>query len=146
MNTDAHRSELLLVVYIHEFGVDYILFRLLILGRRRWRTLSSASVGVVHGFGQFVARLGEAVGGGVELLGVIVIDRLLDVFNGGLNVLRVAVADLVAMVLQSFFDAENHLIGAVASFDLLLRLAVIGSVRLGVAGHLLDFFLGEAGG
>ena len=50
------------------------------------------------------------------------------------------------MFLQRFFDVVDHGVGAVARFDLVLRLAVVGRVRLGVFGHLLDFVFGQTGG
>src|ERR1700687_5048077 len=88
---------LLLVVHIDEFGVDDVIlafvFRLgLAIG---WRSLLRTGLAgaLVHGFGQFVAGGGEAIDGGVDLVGVVLGERLLGLFESGFDLFGFGFAD-----------------------------------------------------
>src|ERR1035438_3782708 len=140
---------LLLVVDIDEFGVHHVILafviglglaiggRLLRTGRRRV---------LVHGFGQLVAGGGEAIDGGVDLVGIVLVEGFLGLFESGIDLFGLGFAHLGAVLLEGLFDVVDHGIGAIAGVDGVLLLAVLGGVGFGIPGHLLHLVLGEAAG
>src|SRR5271157_5898386 len=145
---------LLLVVYVHEFGVHHVAFVLLaaIAARGWWcgaagrRARARSPRRLVHGLGQFVAGAGEAVDRGVDPGRVVIGHGLLGFLDGRFDFLGLGFADLGAMVLQRLLHVVDHGVGPVAGLDGFALLAVVGGVRLGVLGHLLHLFLGQAAG
>jgi hypothetical protein len=87
---------------------------------------------------------GEAVGGRVDPLRIVLGHRLLSLGERLFDLLGFGVADLRAVILEGLFDVVDHRIGAIARFDGVALFAVVGRVRFGVARHLLDFVLGQA--
>src|ERR1017187_4178683 len=138
-----------LIIDIDEFGVDHVILafvfglrlavggRLLRAGRRR---------ALVHGFGQLVAGGGEAIGGRVDLIGIVLVEDFLGLFEGGVDLFGFGFAHLGAVLLEGLFDVVDHGIGAIAGVDGVLLLAVLGGVGFGIPGHLFDLVLGEAAG
>src|SRR6185437_13648036 len=101
--------------------------------------------GFVHGLGQLVACLGQLVGGGIQLVGVAIGHGFLGFFDCRFDVLGFGIADLRAVLLERLLHVVDHGVGAVARFDLIPLLAVVGGVRFGVLGHLVYFVLGQSG-
>src|SRR5450759_3858170 len=139
----------LLIIDIDEFGVDHVVLAFvfglgLAIGGRLLRTGLAGAL--VHGFGQFVAGGGQAIDGGVDLIGVVLSEGFLGLFEGGIDLFGFGFADLATVLLERLFDVVDHGIGAIARVDGVLELAVLGGIGFGVAGHLLDFILGEAAG
>src|SRR5579883_2197190 len=148
------RFALLFVIHVDEFGIHDVVFAAL---AALLSTRSSAGAvaaggratglrgGFIHGLGQFMASCGEAVERRVDACAVVFAHCRARLRQSVLDLLRLGVADLGAVLLQCLLDVVDHGVGAVARFNGLLLLAVIGRVGLGVARHLLDFLLREAG-
>src|SRR5256885_1511037 len=104
---------LLLVVYVDEFRVDHVILLLGFAGRSRpggasrrravsaWRLRGR---GFVHRLRQLVAGRRQLVGSGVDLFRRAVGHHFLGVFDGGLDVLGLLLAHLVAMLLEGLLD------------------------------------------
>src|SRR5690606_11560463 len=104
--------------------------------------------------GLFGIELLRQVGGGFRQLGgggldgvlVVALDGVLDILDGGFDGGLLLVAGLVARLAQGLAHGVGKAIGGVAGLHQLLELLVLGGVGLGVAHHLLDLVLTEAGG
>src|SRR5215467_14054295 len=90
-----------------------------------------------------MARLCKLVGGGVEFVGVVFTHRFLGFLDRRLDIFRLGIADLRAMLFESLLHVVDHGVGTVASFNLVALLAVLGAVRFGVLGHLIDLIFGQ---
>src|ERR1035437_3789014 len=78
----------LLIIDIDEFGVDHVVLAFvfglgLAIGGRLLRTGLAGAL--VHGFGQFVAGGGQAIDGGVDLIGIVLGEGFLGLFEGGID-------------------------------------------------------------
>src|SRR5215471_16763475 len=95
---------LLLVVYVYEFGVDYVILRFgfrfgsssVALGRSLGRCL-------VHGLSQFVAGLGQGVDSFLNFFYAAGLHRLACIAERFFNGLGVVFADLVTMLFEHLF-------------------------------------------
>src|ERR1035441_3083694 len=138
-----------LIIDIDEFGVDHVILAfvfglLLAVGGRLLRTGRRRAL--VHGFGQLVAGGGETIDGRVDLIGIVLVEDFLGLFESGVDLFGFGFAHLGAVLLERLFDVVDHGIGAIAGVDGVLLLAVVGGVGFGVPGHLLHLVLGEAAG
>src|ERR1035441_545951 len=138
---------LLLIVDIHEFGVDHVILAFvfglaLAVGGRLLRTTSGRRRALVHGFGQLVAGGGEPIDRRVDLIGIVLVEDFLSLFQSRVDLLGFGFAHLRAMLLERLFDVVDHGIGAIAGVDRVLLLAVVGGVGFGIPGHLLHLVLG----
>src|SRR6185312_14343390 len=152
------RDCLFLVFNVDELCIDHIVLRLLglsagsrtctIAARRSARSTAPRTAGLrlVHGLRQFVARLGESIGSLADLFHGAAGHGLAGGIERGFHVFRVVIADLVAMILEHLLDLVHHRVSPVAGVDFILALAVVGAMRLGVLGHLVDFLFAQAGG
>src|SRR5205823_8397777 len=99
-------------------------------------TVPAWGLRLVHRLGQLVARRGQLIGRRGNLVESAVGHRLLNVLNRRFNFLGVCFGDLVSMLLQHLFDVVDHRVRAIASFDLVSLLPVVGGVRFRVTRHL----------
>src|SRR5579871_928865 len=118
----------LLIVDVHELGVDYVV-ALLLIARRATRAairtsglpsgagLAARLRRLVHRLGQLVAGRRQLVRGRVQFIGIAGRDRLLGLLDRLLDVLRFSVGDLRAMLLQRLLHVVDHGVGAVAGLD-----------------------------
>src|SRR5579862_586554 len=120
----------LLIVDIDKLGIDDVLFGFLARGAiragraaLRWGS-SRLAGGFVHCLRQLVASRGQLVGGGVQFRGVALGDGLAGLFDGDFDFLGFSVADLAAVLLQGLLGTIDHVVGAIAGFDLFLLLAI----------------------
>src|ERR1019366_4481024 len=140
---------LLLIVEVDEFGVDHVILAFvfglgLAVGGRLLRTSAGRRRALVHGFGQLVAGGGEAIDGRVDLIGIVLVEDFLSLFERGVDLFGFGFAHLGAVLLQRLFNVVYHGIGAIAGVDGVLLLAVVGGVGFGIPGHLFHLVLGEA--
>src|ERR1035438_4159791 len=140
-----------LIIDIDEFGVDHVILAFvfglaLAVGGRLLRTSTGRRRALVHGFGELVAGGGEAIDGRVDLIGIVLVEDFLGLFESGVDLFGFGFAHLGAVLLERLFDVIDHGIGAIASVDGVLLLAVLGAMGFGIPGHLLHLVLGEAAG
>src|SRR4051812_14960249 len=100
----ARSQQLLLVVYVYELGVDYVVLLLRVSRRTGTGTCSGARRAIptrslrrgrlVHSLGQLVAGSRQFVGRGGDLLNRAAGHRFLGVGDGGFDVLRLLLAYL----------------------------------------------------
>src|SRR5580704_8730135 len=144
------RSALAVAVLVHDFGLDDI-----VVGRGLRAVPGRAGLlglGLLSGLGLGVDRgahlLGDLrgpLGGGLDRLGVVALQRLLDLGDRladlGLDVIR----HLVLVLAEELLGAVDQRVGLVADLGLFAALAVLFGVLLGVPDHLLDVVLGQRG-
>ena len=93
-----------------------------------------------------MARLGQLLVRGLHVAHAgRALQRLLGFGQRRLHFGLIGGLHLFATVLQHLLDVVDQRIEAVARLDLLALLLVLGGVRLGFLGHLLDFVLAQAG-
>src|ERR1035438_10881445 len=80
---------------------------------------------------------------GIDLVGVVISHRLAGLRESRFDLLGLRLADLGAVLLQGLLDVIDHGVGAVAGFDGVALLAVVGRVGFGVLGHLAELRSGE---
>src|SRR5690554_2159805 len=136
--------ELLLVVVFDffELGVDGIVCS---LGLSIFLPASLLGLIRVHLLGQLGRDFSQLLGLGFDIVFVSTLQGLFEVLDGSLDRLFLAVADLVGSIRQGLTHGVNHGVTLVAGLYQLFELAVFLGVGLGIAHHLLDFFIVQAG-
>src|SRR5205807_980603 len=127
-------SVLLLLVRVYHFRVDDLACAFTAAvggsggtrrGARRRCARARSTRSSVHGLGQLVRRLRQAIHRGGDLRRVVSLDRLLRLFDRRLDALGVGVADLVAVFFEHLFGRVDHGVGVVFDLHLLLVAAVL---------------------
>src|ERR1700712_2814700 len=136
----ARLSRLLVVLVVVDFGefrVDHV-----ILGG----ILGGVGLGLllVHGLAELHRSLRQRVGLGRDRLGVIALQRFLQIANGVLDGAALALLDLGAMFSQRLLGRMHQRIGMVLGVHRLAALLVLRGVGFGVLDHLLNVGLGQA--
>src|ERR1700683_1756376 len=113
---------------------------------RAGRRAGLLSLGLlVDGGAHLLADLGGVLGGRLDGVGVVALQRLLDLGDGlahlGLDVVR----NLVLVLAEELLGAVDQRVGLVADLRLLAAAAVLLGVLLRVPDHLLDVVLGLCG-
>src|SRR5262249_22603918 len=90
-----------------------------------------------------VRRLLQLVDGLFDGVGVVLLGRLLDFLDRGLNWRFVALGNLVRVFLEQLLHLPDHLIGSVPGVDQLVLALVLLGMRLGLVLHALHFGLAE---
>src|SRR6202012_2277347 len=124
----------LLVLIVIDFGelrVDDVILRS-ILGRVGLGLL------LVHGLAQLHRGLRQRVGLGLDRLGVVALQRFLEVADGIFDRPALAFADLGTMLGESLLRRVHGCIGVILGIDRLAALLVRLGVGLGVLDHLVD--------
>src|SRR6195256_6239800 len=139
----ARLSRLLVVLVVVAFGklrVDHVVLGG-ILGRIALGLL------LVHGLAELHRSLRQRVGLGLDRLGIVTLQRFLQIADGVLDGAALALLNLRAMLGQRLLGGMHQSIGMVLGIDRLAALLVLGGVGLGVLDHLLDVgFRQPAGG
>src|SRR5262249_39664125 len=137
---------LLVVVHLGEVRVDNVV----LLGAAA-RIGAARSAAGLRAFGRLVHRLTELhrslrqrVGLGGDRLGVVALERFLEVRHGVLDCATIGIADLGAVLGERLLGGVDQSLGVVLRLDRSLALLVFVGVRLGVLHHALDLGLGEA--
>src|SRR5579859_2273754 len=100
---------------------------------------------LVDGGTHLLADLGGPLGGGLDRVGVVALEGLLDLGQGlahlGLDVVR----HLLLVLAEELLGAVDERVGLVADLGLLAAAAVVLGVPLGVPDHLVDVVLAQRG-
>src|SRR5579859_6758600 len=132
----------LLVLVVVDFGelrVDDVVLRS-ILGRVALGLL------LVHGLTQLHRGLRQRVGLGLDRLGIVALQRFLQVADGILDRTALAVADLRAVLGECLLGGMHQRVGVVLGVDRLAALLVGRGVGFGVLDHLIDVGFRQAAG
>src|SRR4051794_18918774 len=127
----------LVVVDLGEFRVDDVVLRG-ILGRVAFGLL------LVHRFAKLHRSLRQRVGLGLDRLGIVALQRFLQIADGVLNGAALTFLDLRTVLGQRLLGRMHHRIGVVLGVHRLAALLVLGGVGFGVLDHLLDVGLRQA--
>src|SRR5262249_38181660 len=119
----------LVVVDFGEFRVDHVVLRS-ILGRIGLGLL------LVHGFAKLHRSLRQRVGLGLDRLGVVALQRFLEVADGILDGAALGLGDLRAMLGERLLGGMHQRVGMVLGVDRLAALLVGRGIGLGVLDHL----------
>src|SRR5215207_3095378 len=133
-------SRLLVVLVVVDFGelrVDDVILGS-VLGRIGLGLL------LVHGLAQLHRSLRQRVGLGLDRLGVVALQRFLEVADGVLDGTALGFRDLRAVFGQRLLGGMHQRVRMILGVDRLAALLVLGRVGLGVLDHLLDVGLGQA--
>src|ERR1700727_2969463 len=133
---------LLVVLVVVDFGklrVDHIVLGG-ILGRIALGLL------LVHGLAELHGSLRQRIGLGLDRLGIVALQRFLQVADGVLDGAALALLDLRAMFGQRLLGGMHQAVGVVLGVDRLAALLVLGGVGLGILDHLLDVGFGQTAG
>src|SRR5439155_11714260 len=151
-------SIFLLIVRVHHFRVDDLALSFAPAGgasvggsggtgggaRRRRCTRAPGTRSSVHGLGQLVRRLRQAIHRSSDLRRVVSLDRLLRLLDRRLDALGVGVADLIAVFFEHLFGRVDHGVGVVFDLHLLFVAAVFVRMEFAFLRHALYFVLAEA--
>src|SRR4051794_31511796 len=129
----------LVVVDLGEFRVDDVVLGG-ILGRVALGLL------LVHRLAELHRNLRQRIGLGLDRLGVIALQRFLQVTDGVFDGAAFAFFDLRAMLGQRLLGGMHQRVGMVLGVDRLAAFLVLGGVGFGVLDHLLDVGFGQAAG
>src|SRR6516165_1792267 len=129
----------LVVVDFGEFRVDHVVLRS-ILGRIAFSLL------LVHGFAKLHRSLGQRIGLGLDRLGIVTLQRFLEVADGILDGAALGVGDLRAVLGQCLLGRMHQRVGMVLGVNRLAALLVRGRIGLGILDHLLDVGFRQAAG
>src|SRR6185437_7465626 len=127
-------SGFLVVLVVVDFGelrVDHVILRS-ILGRIGFGLL------LVHGLAELHRSLRQRVGLGLDGLGVVALQRFLEVADGVLDGAALRLLDLFTMLGQRLLGGMHQRVGVVLGVERLAAFLVLGGVGLGVLDHLLD--------
>ncbi|ELY45967.1 NAD-specific glutamate dehydrogenase [Natronorubrum tibetense GA33] len=116
-------------------------------GRAACGTASARRAGLlVDLLADLLELLAQVLGRGFDIVGVRVgvVDGLLEIFDGGLDVAAEVVVDILVLFEQGF-GALDRGFGRVAGLDALALFLVLFGVFLGFGLHLLDLGVGESG-
>src|SRR5882672_2966831 len=141
---DASRSSRLLVVLVvvdfGKLGVDHVVLGG-ILGRIALGLL------LVHGLAELHRSLRQRVGLGLDRLGIVTLQRFLQIADGVFDGAALAFLDFRTMFGQRLLGRVYQSVGMILGIDRFATLLVLGGVGLGVLDHLLDVgFRQTAGG
>src|SRR4051812_26734503 len=142
---------LLVVVDLGKLRVDHVL----LLGARSGiRTGSGAAWAtgpagtllglLVHGFAELHGNLRQRAGLGRDRLGIVALERLLEIGNGVLDRPPLGLADFCAVLGHRLLGRVDERLAVVLGLDLGLAFLVVFGVGLGVLDHPVDVGLGEA--
>src|ERR1700686_1356904 len=129
----------LVVVDFGEFRVDHVIL-CGILGRIALGLL------LVHRLAELHRSLRQRVGLGLDRLGIVALQRFLQIADGVLDGAPVGLGNLRAMFGQRLLGGMHQAVGVVLGVDRLAALLVLGRVGLGVLDHLLDVGFRQAAG
>src|ERR1700761_212015 len=127
-------SRLLVVLVVVDFGelrVDDVILRG-ILGRVGLGLL------LVHGLAQLHRGLRQRVGLGLDRLGVVALQRFLEVADGVLDRAALGLGDLRTVLGKRLLGGMHQRVGVVLGIDRLAALLVRLGIGLGVLDHLVD--------
>src|SRR3979409_2110655 len=131
----ARLSRLLVVLVVVDFGklrVDHV-----VLGG----ILARLALGLllVHGLAELHRSLRQRVGLGLDRLGIVTLQRFLQIADGVFNGAALALLALRTMFGQRLLGRMPRRVGMVLGIDRFGTLLVLGGVGRGVLDHLLDF-------
>src|SRR5258705_9856699 len=129
----------LVVVDLSKLRVDHVVL-CGVLGRIALGLL------LVHGLAELHRSLRQRVGLGLDRLGVVALQRFLQIADGVLDGAALGVGDLRAVLGQRLLGRMHQSVGVVLGVDRLAALLVLGRIGLGVLDHLLDVGFGQAAG
>src|SRR5512139_3912512 len=129
----------LVVVDLGEFRVDHVVLGG-ILGRVGLGLL------LVHGFAQLHRSLRQRVGLGLDRLGIVALQRFLQVADGILDGAALGLGDLRAMLGERLLGGMHQRVGMVLGVDRLAALLVRHRVGFGILDHLVDVGFRQAPG
>ena len=138
----ARLSGFLVVLVVIDFGklrVDHVILRS-ILGRIALGLL------LVHRLAELHRSLRQRIGLGLDRLGIVALQRFLQVADGVFDGAALGLLDLRAMLGQRLLGGMHQAVGMVLGVDRLAALLVLGGVGLGVLDHLLDVGFGQPAG
>src|SRR6185312_14840086 len=133
------RLLVLVVVDLGELRVDDVILRS-ILGRVGLGLL------LVHGLSQLHGSLCQRVGLGLDRLGVVALQRFLEVADGVLDRTSLALGDLRTVLGECLLGGMHQRVGVVLGIDCLAALLVRGSIGFRVLDHLVDVRFRQATG
>src|SRR5258708_39524416 len=139
---DSRLSRLLVVLVVVDFGklgVDHIVLGG-ILGRIALGLLPVHRLAELHG------SLRQRVGLGLDRLGIVSLQRFLQIADGIFDGAALALLDLRTMFGQRLLGRMHQTIGMVLGVDRFAALLVLGGIGLGVLDHLLDVGLRQTAG
>src|SRR5882757_5356235 len=138
---DAARLSRLLVVLVvvdlGEFRVDHVVL-CGILGRIGLGLL------LVHGLAELHRSLRQRIGLGLDRLGIVALQRFLQITDGILDGAALGFGDLRAVFGQRLLGGVHQAVGMVLGVHRLAALLVLGRIGLGVLDHLLNVGLRQA--
>src|SRR5690348_14474486 len=145
-------SKLVLRLDVDVFGVDHAFVLLGFLPGRRTGVGGGAAAGeattlrsstglsrFVHRLRQLVRSLREPLARRIHGARIGSFQCLFGIGQCRLYIGALAARDLVSVLLQHLLDLVNHRVELVARFDFLTLGLVLGGVRFGVFGHVIDF-------
>src|SRR3954468_10806708 len=129
----------LVVVDLGEFRVDHVVLR---------RILCGVAFGLllVHRFAELHGSLRQRVGFGLDRLGILALQRFLEIADGVLDGAALAFLDLRTVFGQRLLGGMHQAVGMVLGIDRLTALLILGRIGLGVLDHLLDVGVGQTAG
>src|SRR5215468_5348055 len=130
----------LVVVDLGELRVDDV-----ILGSALGRGFAFGLL-LVHGLAQLHRSLRQRVGLGLDGLGIVALQRFLEIADGILDGAALALGDLRTVLGQRLLGGMHQRIGMVLGVDSLAAFLVLGRIGLGVLDHFLDVGFGQAAG
>src|SRR5262249_14532888 len=101
---------------------------------------------LVHGLAQLHRSLRQRVGLGLDRLGIVALQRFLEVADGVLDGAAFGFADLRAVLGQRLLGGMYQRVGMVLGVDRLAPLLVGHRIGFGVLDHLVDVGLRQAAG
>src|SRR6202166_3457908 len=129
----------LVVVDFGEFRVDHVIL-CGILGRIALGLL------LVHRLAELHRGLRQRIGLGLDRLGILALQRFLQIADGVLDGAALALLDLRTVFGQRLLGGMHQTVGMVLGIDRLAAFLVLGGVGLGVLDHLLDVGFPHAAG
>src|SRR5882757_8139982 len=140
---DASRlSRLLVVLVVVDLGklrVDHVVL-CGILGRIGLGLL------LVHRLAELHGSLRQRIGLGLDRLGIVALQRFLQIADGVFDGAALALLDLRAVFGQRLLGGMHQSVGMVLGIDRLAAFLVLGGVGFGVLDHLLDVGFRQAAG
>src|SRR5260370_27629500 len=135
----SRRLVVLVVLGLGEFRVDDVVLGRILLG-------VGFGLLLVHGLAEFHRSLRQRVGLGLDRLGIVTLQRFLQIADGVLDGAALAFLDLRTMLGQRLLGGMHQSVGMVLGIDRFATLLVLGGVGLGVLDHLLDVGFRQAAG
>src|SRR4051794_2364281 len=119
----------LVVVDLGKLRVDHVVLRS-ILGRVALGLL------LVHRLAELHGSLRQRVGLGLDRLGIVALQRFLQIADGVFDGAALGLGDFRAVLGQRLLGGMHQTVGMVLGIDRLAALLVLGRVGLGVLDHL----------